>query len=48
MDHDHQRMFVRGLLCVRCNRALANWMTIEWLLAAVEYLREAEAQAPTT
>lgn len=38
MDHDHNLMFIRGLLCVRCNRALASWMTEEWLLAAADYL----------
>lgn len=38
LDHDHGRMVVRGLLCVRCNRALVSWMTREWLLAAAEYV----------
>lgn len=45
MDHDHHTMVIRGLLCVRCNRAIAQWMTPEWLEAAAEYLRSAPAQA---
>lgn len=38
MDHDHKRMVVRGLLCVRCNRTLANWMDSDWLRSAADYL----------
>jgi hypothetical protein len=38
LDHDHKLMFIRGLLCVRCNRVLASWITAEWLLKAAEYL----------
>lgn len=37
-DHDHHTGKPRGLLCHRCNRALPNWMTRDWLLAAVDYL----------
>jgi hypothetical protein len=40
LDHDHREMFIRGLLCVRCNRALAYWMTSAWLRAAADYLDE--------
>ena len=40
-DHDHTTGSPRGLLCVRCNRALARWMTIEWLKAALAYLERA-------
>lgn len=39
MDHDHRTMQVRGLLCVRCNRALPSWLTEAWLRAALQYLR---------
>lgn len=42
MDHDHKLMFIRGLLCVRCNRALAHWITSEWLRAAADYLDKGE------
>lgn len=38
MDHDHKAMFVRGLLCVRCNRYLASWITADWLRRAADYL----------
>jgi len=38
IDHDHRRMVLRGLLCVRCNKALLSWMDKEWLLKAAEYV----------
>ncbi len=38
MDHNHQLMYVRGLLCFRCNRALPSWMTPEWLRRAADYI----------
>jgi hypothetical protein len=38
LDHDHREMFVRGLLCPRCNRAIPSWMTPQWLRAAADYL----------
>jgi hypothetical protein len=38
IDHDHKDMFIRGLLCPRCNRALPSWITPQWLRAAAEYL----------
>lgn len=39
MDHNHKTMKIRGLLCVRCNRALGGWVTSEWLTNAAEYLK---------
>jgi hypothetical protein len=38
IDHDHKGMYVRGLLCSRCNRALPGWMDSVWLRSAAEYL----------
>jgi hypothetical protein len=37
-DHDHRTGEPRGLLCHRCNRALPNWVTPDWLHKAIEYL----------
>lgn len=44
-DHDHKAATPRGLLCARDNRALPSWVTVEWLLAAAEYLRRAERRS---
>ena len=37
-DHCHSSSVARGLLCFRCNRALPDWMTEEWLRNAAAYL----------
>ena len=42
VDHDHRTGKVRGLLCHRCNRTLATWVTPEWLMRASVYLRDQE------
>ena len=38
IDHDHKEMYVRGLLCWRCNRWLWAFVTIDILRSAVKYL----------
>lgn len=38
-DHDHKTGKPRGLLCTRCNRALHDYMTLEWIENTVAYLR---------
>lgn len=43
VDHDHRSGKVRGLLCHRCNRALASWITDEWLRAAIVYIVRSSA-----
>jgi hypothetical protein len=44
-DHDHRGEGTpRGLLCFACNRWLRNFMTIEWMRAAIAYLERAEAR----
>lgn len=43
-DHDHRLGTMRGLLCHRCNRALASWVDVQWLRAAAEYLERANAR----
>jgi hypothetical protein len=37
-DHDHKTGEARGLLCHRCNRALPDWITTDWLRKAILYL----------
>jgi hypothetical protein len=44
VDHDHKTGEVRGLLCHRCNRALATWMDIGWLHEAQVYLGRHESK----
>lgn len=38
IDHDHRRMFIRGLLCIRCNRWLWPFVNISILRKTIEYL----------
>lgn len=42
-DHDHKAGLPRGLLHARCNRALPNWVTPQWLRAAADYLERSSA-----
>lgn len=37
-DHCHKTGQPRGLLCHRCNRTLASWLTPDWLRSAAVYL----------
>jgi hypothetical protein len=41
-DHDHSNGKPRGLLCHRCNRALAAWVTADWLRKALLYVERSE------
>lgn len=38
-------MVVRGLLCVRCNRTVPDWVTSAWLVMAADYLENPPYEA---
>ena len=46
LDHDHEGMFIRGLLCRQCNRNLGARMgkepDAEWHESAAAYLRRGD------
>ena len=42
-DHDHKSGLTRGVLCSGCNRRIPEWMTIEWLEAVLNYLKNPPA-----
>ena len=44
-DHDHATGQPRGILCFRCNTALPNRVTVDWLRAAADYLERAQQRA---
>lgn len=45
-DHDHRTGLPRGLLCYRCNRIMAVYVTVEWLERAIIYLHNALTHGP--
>lgn len=45
-DREHRTGQVRGLLCMRCNRALPTWVNPAWLHDAADYLRLAACGYP--
>lgn len=38
IDHDHAEMYIRGVLCTRCNKWLWVFVTVDILKRAIEYL----------
>lgn len=46
IDHCHKDMYVRGLLCHRCNRALPTHVTTDWMRKAIRYLEQPPVQLP--
>lgn len=44
-DHCHASGIARGVLCFRCNTALPNRVTVEWLESAAAYMRRADRLA---
>ena len=40
VDHDHVTNRVRGLICIRCNIALAIYENTEWMTKALAYLAD--------
>jgi Recombination endonuclease VII len=41
-DHDHLTGHPRGLACVRCNRSMPHWMTVELATNIARYLYRAQ------
>jgi hypothetical protein len=43
-DHNHEKLYPRGLLCYRCNVRLRGAVTAEWCRAAARYLAKYEKE----
>jgi hypothetical protein len=39
IDHDHHKMYIRGVLCTRCNKWLWTFVDEDILLSALDYIR---------
>ncbi len=48
IDHDHKSLELRGLLCFKCNRALPEHVSAEWLGKAKAYIESPPARRLTT
>ena len=43
IDHDHREMYIRGILCTRCNKWLWTFVDEEIIAHTLEYLKRGPA-----